>query len=203
MKKKIFGLLSILLGLHISAFANSGSVINGSSYLKKAQYDSLQVNGNLKFTELSIKDAMVVNGNIQGRNLVCGTIKSNGSVDVDGLKAQSIESNGSFLGQNIAIAGAVKFNGGVDIKNGKLHDVQIESKKSTLIDTQVNGNIHINKTNKSWDFLNAGQSSAQIIELKGHTMVTGDVIFEGNGEVHLFAGAKIEGKVVNGRVVQK
>jgi hypothetical protein len=100
MKKILFSVFAILLSLNITAFAKNGSTINGSSHLENGKYDSLEVNGNLTFKDLLITDSIVVNGSVQGKNLKCHTIKSNGSLDIDGLWAQGVDSNGSFSGQN-------------------------------------------------------------------------------------------------------
>ena len=205
MKKILFIVFASLLGLNAPAFAKDTSIINGNTHLNKEEYDSLKVNGNLTFKDLEIKNALSINGNIHGKNLKCKTIESKGSFDVDGLQAQSVESNGFFTGKNVDITGESKFNGALEIKNGKLHDIQIVSTRSTFVDTQINGNIHVKKVNKGRNFfgLKSNESSAQVLELKGNSLATGDIFFEEEGEVHLFDGAKVRGKVVNAKVIQK
>lgn len=195
----------ILLGLNGPAFAKDTSTINGRSYLNNGEYDSLEVNGDLTFKGLWIKDSFVINGSIQGENLKCKTIKSNGSFDVDGFQAQGVKSNGSFTGKNVDITGESKFHGDLEIKNGKLHDIQIASTRSTFIETQIKGNILIKKVKKDWSFMGfkSNESSAQVLELKGKSLVIGDILFEKEGEVHLFDGAKVKGKIVNAKVIQK
>ena len=205
MKKILFIIFILLLGLNTPAFSQDTSTINGSSHLNKGEYDSLEVNGSLTFTDLDIKDSIVINGSIQGKNLKCKTMESNGSVDINGLKAQSVESNGSFSGENIDIMGELEVNGRLEIKNGKLHNIKIASTSSTIMDTKVNGNIRIEKATGGWKFFGfkSNESSPQILELKGNSIVIGDVIFEKEGEVHLFDIAKVEGKVINAKVIQK
>jgi hypothetical protein len=39
--------------------------------------------------------------------------------------------------------------------------------------------------------------------LKGNSIVSGDIIFEKEGEVHLFDRAKVDGKVINAKVIEK
>lgn len=198
-------MFAMLLGLNVPAFAKNISTINGGSHLNKGEYDSLEANGAITFKDLAIKDSLVINGSIQGKNLKCKTMKSNGSVDVDGLQVQGVESNGSFSAENVEITGKSEFNGSLEIKNGKLHDIQIASTRSTIIETQVNGNIRIKKVNKGWNFFGfkSNESSTQILELKGNSLVSGDIFFEEDGEVHLFDGAKVEGKIVNAKAIQK
>jgi len=203
MKKILSIIFTIFLGLNVSAFAKDISTINGSSRLNKVEYDSLEVNGDLTFGDLSIKDSLVVNGSIQGKTLKCKIFKANGSVDVDGFQAQDVKSSGLFSGENITVTGDAEFDGGLEIENGKLHDMQIASARSTIVDTQVNGNIRIKKVNKGWSFFGfkSNEPSAQILELKGNSFVNGDIFFEENGEVHIFDGAKVKGKIVNAKVI--
>lgn len=202
MKKILLVIFVVLLGLKNLAFANEISVVNGGSHLNKGKYNSLEVNGNLEFKDLVIKNLLIVNGSIQGKNLKCKTMKSNGSVDVNGLQAQTIESNGLFLGKNTDIAGRSEFNGSLEITKGKLHDMQIASTRSTIIDTKVSGNIYIKKVNKGWSFGLIGKPSIQILELKGNSLVKGDIIFEEGGAVHLFDKATVKGKIVNAKMVK-
>lgn len=101
------------------------------------------------FKDLTLKNYLMNNGSIQGAHLKCGTKKSNRSFDVDGLQAQSIESNGSFTRKNIEIPDESKFNGGLEIQNSHLHDIQIASVTLTFVETKVNGNIRIKNKCKS------------------------------------------------------
>jgi len=148
-------------------------------------------------------------GSVEGKNLKCHTIKFNGSADIDELQAQEVEINGSFSGKNIDIEGGAEFNGKIKIRTGKLHDIQIKSTKSTIIDTIVNGNICVNVNSNGWSFnlfdfkFTLSESLTQVLELKGDKSVIGDVIFEQDGEVHLFDGSKVEVKIINAKVIQK
>ena len=145
MNKMLSLVLMTMLGLNISAFAKNATIVNGSSNLNNQVYDSLQINGALKFKDLTIKESLIINEKIQGKNLKCKNITSNGSFDVDGFQAQNIKNNGAFKGKNIEITGKSKFNGGLEITNGKLHNIQIVNTLSTLVDTNVIGNINIKK----------------------------------------------------------
>ncbi|WHA06759.1 hypothetical protein N3Z16_01030 [Candidatus Megaera polyxenophila] len=205
MKKILFTIFMTLVGLNAPAIAKEVSAINGSSHLTKGEYDSLKVNGHLTFNGLVIKDLLIVNGSIHGKNLECKTVKSNGSFDVDGLQARNVESNGSFTGKNIEIIGEAVFNGGVKITNGKLNDIKIATMRTTFTNTVVNGNILFKKVNNGKGFLDfvSNQSSVQVLELKGRSLIIGDLIFEEDGEIHLFDLAEVKGKIVNAKVIQK
>ena len=198
-------MVAVLMSLNVTAFANDQLVINGSTHLNKAEYDTLNVNGNLTFNHLIIKNSIVINGSVQGENLTCATFQSHGSVDINGLQAFSIVSSGSFKGNTITVTNASKFNGEVDIKKGHLQDLQIASTTPTFIDTEIHGNILIKKAKEGWDFFGFASHalSTQVLTLKGQTSVSGDISFEEDGEVHLIDGAKVEGKITNAKVIQK
>lgn len=202
MNKILSLMLMILFGLNIPAYAKNASIINGSSNLKQQVYDSLEVNGALKFKDLTIKESLIINGKIQGKNLKCRNITSNGSFDVDGFQAQNVKTNGSFKGMNIEITGKSEFNGALEITNGKLHNIQVVNTLSTLVDTNVSGNISIKKIDKGFG-VRPSTSSVQVLELKGSSLVTGDVIFEEEGTVYLFDKSKVQGKIVNAKIIEK
>lgn len=200
---KILSLMSIILfGLNIPAYAKNASIINGSSNLKHQVYDSLEVNGTLTFKDLIIKGSIVINGKIQGENLKCKNIKSNGSSEVDGFQAQNVRINGSFKGRNIEITEKSEFNGAIEITNGKLHNIQVVNTLSTLVDTNVSGNINIKKIDKGFG-CKSSASLVQVLELKGNSLVIGDITFEEEGAVHLFDKAKVQGKIVNAKIIEK
>jgi hypothetical protein len=206
MKQILFIVFIILVGFNAPAIAKEVSTINGSSNLTKGEYDSLKVNGHLTFNGLVIKDLLIVNGSIHGKSLQCKTVKSNGSCDVEGFQTENLESNGSFTGKNIEIIGEAVFNGGIKITNGKLNDIKIAIMRTTFTDIVVNGNIFFKKANKEKGFLgftSNNQSSVQVLELKGRSLIIGDTIFEENGEIHLFDLAEVKGKIVNAKVIQK
>lgn len=188
-------LIAFFFGLNVPAYTKSSTTINGCAFLNKEKYESLRINGALTFNDLFIKNFIIINGSIQGKNLKCKTIESNGSVVINGLEAKNIEINGSFSAENIHVTGNSELNGETEIKNGKLHNIKITSTKFTIIDSQISGNICVKKVNR--------KSSVQIFELKGNSIVKGDVVFEEEGELHLFDQAKVEGRIINAKVIQK
>lgn len=104
---------------------------------------------------------------------------------------------------NIEITGKSEFNDALEITNGKLHNIQIVNTLSTLIDTNVSGNINIKKIDKGFRVRPPSTSSVQALELKGSSLVTGDVIFEEEGAVYLFDKSKAQGKIVNAKIIEK
>lgn len=205
MKKAVYIILISFLGMNIPVIAKEVSKINGSSHINKGAYESLKVNGSLTCDGLTITDSLVTNGSIQGKNLTCKTIHANGACNVDGFQAQDVKINGSFVGENIEITGGSKFNGDLKITHGTLRDITLLSAHPTLIDTKVKGSIRIKKVNNGCNFFgfSFNQPSVQVLALKGKTVIEGDVVFEENGEVHLFDAAEVKGKIVNGKVIQR
>ena len=191
----------MLLGLQETSLANRISTLNGNSYITQGEYDGLKVNGHLIFNDLAVQSWLIINGSIQGKSLKCKTLKSNGTSDITGLYTENLESNGAFSGDTIEVTGRAKFKGTVEIKCGKLRDINITSRKCTLVDTEVKGSVSIKKAREGCRFLK--DPSPQVIELSGKSVIDGDIVFEDPGEVHLCDGAKIKGKIINGKAVQK
>jgi hypothetical protein len=99
MKKIVFAICWIFLSTNIMVFASQVSIINGSAYLHDESFNSLEINGNVRVHDLVIKENLVGNGSLEGKNVTCVFIKTNGSCIIDGLRAERIESNGSFFRQ--------------------------------------------------------------------------------------------------------
>ena len=122
-------------------------------------------------------------------------IEFKGPASVKYLQAAELQAHGFFRGKNTFVTGTSVFNGGVHLDNAGLHEVEIASRSATLIDVRVKKDIRMKKP--------AEQSSIQILELHGNSIISGNVIFEEPGTVHLFGDAKIEGQVVNAEVIRK
>ncbi len=196
--RKIFAAIFSSFLLLNPTFAGSGSTINGTAHLKGEKYDSLTVNGNLTFDDLTIKEGLVVNGNLEGKGLKCAAMKSNGLARLDRIEVGSVKSNGFFRAKNVEIKDSGEFNGGCEIKNGKLPSIQIRGREATLIKCEVNGDLHIKKIEYSCC------SCHQRLELRENSVVTGDLLFDlEGGEVYLFGGSKVMGKIVNGKLIER
>lgn len=206
MKKILLIFLSTYFTCDLSpSFAKTSSTINGFSSLKKAEYDSLKVNGNLECDDLIIQNSLFVNGKLNGKNLNCKTLTINGFAKINKMKAKKVLINGSFQGNNIEVKENAEFNGTVKIEKSELNTIQIKNKKSILIDTVINGKIDIKKNNKEICILGwkPTRKSKQVLELKGETKILGNITFEEEGEIHIFDHAKIEGKVTNAKIIKK
>lgn len=193
------------VGANISAIAQEPEVMNGSTHLISKEYDSLSINGALTFDDLIVKNLLIVNGRIQGKSLKCTTLNSNGSIDVNGLQAQNVKSHGAFVGENIYITDEAKLRGSIKITNGKLNKIRMLTTQATFINVEVSENVIFEKVSKGCDVVGfpSNQSLVQVLELKGKSLIIGDIIFEDKGEVHVFDQSKIKGKVINAKVVSK
>lgn len=196
--KKIQNLTVIILFLlNISVLANANETFYGSANLKEKEYESLLVNGSLKFENLVIRGTTSINGSIKGRGLKSNNLKVNGSVNIEAAKVQTVDISGSFLAKEVEIFGDSYFRGSIDIVNGQLSNMIIYSKNSVIEDTNVSGNIHIKKEN------NDNKHRPQILELKGNSTVTGDIVFDDKGEIYISDSSKIEGKITNAKIIRK
>ena len=173
-------------------------VINGSANLVNAEYENVTVNGSLSFNNLSVKNKLNVNGTSFGLKLIAKIIEFNGSIEASNVKAQLLTVNGSLTGSDITITEKTKLNGPAHVNNAQLHSVDIASTIAAFIDSEITGNTVIKKV------ITNDKPAKQIIELKGNTVVLGDITFEQEGgEIHLYDQAEVKGTVLNGRVVKK
>ncbi len=213
MKKLLLFALIILLGITINA--NPKTTINGSANLSDQSYEKLTINGSITVNNIIVKNYMIINGSMNGKNLTCKSLKSNGACDIDELKTESIISNGSFIGKNITVDNDSEFNGSSKISYGRLKTIKAAASKLILSDTVVSENIVFRKMNNSSKSFFADKlfslfsiesktKSPQILELRNKSVVAGYVLFEeGNGEIHLFDGSEVKGSVINGKIIKK
>ena len=170
------------------------------------KYDTISISVKDNGVGFNMQQVQLSKNGLGLKNLEARASIMNGSFDVEGFQTENLESNGSFTGKNIEIIGEAVFNGGIKITNGKLNDIKIATMRTTFTDIVVNGNIFFKKANKEkgfFGFTSNNQSSVQVLELKGRSLIIGDIIFEENGEIHLFDLAEVKGKIVNAKVIQK
>lgn len=204
--KKISFLLLFFLGIAASSEAwASAATVNGSADLKDATYDSLEVNGMLAFKDLSVKEALIVNGSASGKGLNCAKLEVNGSAHIELLRTGDLTGNGSFIGKNIEVKGKTEIDGSLEITKGKLNSVKLAVTQAIFADTEISGDIIIEKLKTAPVPLGVKPSPIvrQIIELRGDSVVTGDIKFEGEGEIRIYDGAAVKGVVLNGNIEKR
>ena len=195
--------VSLAIPSYSIAQVSTITTINNNTSLNKEEYNSLTINGRLRFTDLSIANTIIINGSIEGQNLKCNTLQVNGQTSIDQLEAKEIKNNGSFNGKNITITGNTEINGSIAITNGKLNTIHAAAIKAVFISSEITGDVIVKKAQRYWRFLGATEPPPQILELKEKSIILGDIIFQDHGEVHLFDASQVKGKVFNGKVVQK
>ncbi len=164
-------LLPVLMTIaaSIPGMAQEPEVMNGNVNLISKEYDSLSINGGLTFENLSIKNLLIINGRIQGKNLQCTIINSNGSLNVTGLQAQNIESHGTFLAKDIDVTGESILRGTIEITNAKLNQIKMSTTQTTFTNAEVRGNVILENIDKASDHLGGSfpQPQPQVLKLKG------------------------------------
>lgn len=196
-------------------------VINGSADLQDKHFGILEVNGSFNFENLTVDHTLSINGFMQGNNLVCGTLKVNGSAEIKNIKANQAVIYGSFAGQGIhiekdltvhgnlsakdvTVSGDTHVEGALKIEEGRMNHIQATGVLSTFSNSQIKSIVIKEVGHGFWGFFGLAGNKTQIIELKGPSIVSGDITFEsGNGEVHLFNNAEVKGKISGGKVIKK
>jgi len=181
------------------------SKISGRIVINHGHHDSLQVNGSLECQNLVVKETLKINGGLKGRNLKCKTLVSHGGSDIIDLKAEDFRSHGSLKAKNIQITGCLNLTGKAEVWDGKLNKVELAAERTVFTNTPIAGDIRVKKLHTSGSFFGFfwGKSLPQTLELKNKTIVQGDIVFEEEGEVHLFDGCEVRGQIVNAKVVRK
>jgi cytoskeletal protein CcmA (bactofilin family) len=205
MRNALMFMLLSALTLNFLTGTSVPTTINGSAALYKGTYTALNINGSLTFEDLDVTETLEVNGSIKGKNLTCAILQGNGSVKIEGLKADRIEIKGAFHGDNIHVKESAQLGGEVTINHSLLQQVDVLTTHATFENTQVKGNIRMQKSTQGWVIFGfrLTTSAPQVLELKGDSQVSGDIVFDEAGEVHVFDHAKIQGNVINATVVHK
>jgi cytoskeletal protein CcmA (bactofilin family) len=178
------------------------SEINGSVVVNHVHYDSLQVNGSLECEGLVVKEDLKMNGSLQADKLKCKTLRIHGNGDILGLEAEDFKSHGSLKAKNIQITGCLELTGKSEVWDGKLNKVELAAERTVFGNTYVAGAIRVKKLQTGWSFFGS-KSLPQTLELKNKSIVQGDIVFEEEGEVHLFDGCEVRGQIRNAKVVRK
>ncbi len=184
--------------------------IDGSAHLSSGVYEALIVNGSLTFENLVVDEDVQVSGAASGNGLKAKKIRVDGAFKGKNLEANEVIVSGSFSGENIQVqktlevdgafnanhvicSGKTTVAGSMSVAKGKFDALDLSSRKSDLTDTTVK-TILVRKEN----------TEIQKLELRGETVVSGDVIFEsGVGEVYLFDRAEIQGSVQGAKIIKK
>lgn len=180
----------------IQSQSKEAEFIKGVKIVANKEYNDLRVQGAFHFENIVIKNRLFGQGKVTGKGLICNKLQGQGSFKVENVQAKTINRMGLFSVQKLTVSSDATFQGKVKIIDGTLKNIFILSSKSIFKSSYIDGNISIKKSNDKHDRI-------QTLELKDGTIVSGDVIFEQAGEVHLYNGSQIKGKVINGMIIKK
>ncbi|MBX9786976.1 MAG: hypothetical protein K2Y08_06530 [Alphaproteobacteria bacterium] len=166
----------------------------GPTELKEITAKSLSVMGPLRFNHLKVEkaaeifgpvansefgafDSLIITGPFVAKNVTCSKLEATGPVDVTALQ----------------VSGATTIIGPLKAKKSAFQNLTITSDKVILEDSKTKDIVM--KKNKD---------KKQVIDLKGKTIVEGNIIFEsGKGVVEQGSDVKIQGEVKGATVEKK
>lgn len=184
--------------------------IDGSANLENTTLENFTINGTLNFKDLVIQEELHVSGWLEGKNLNAKKIEIDGSFEGENIKSENLIISGSFSGvgvkvkdilkvdgslsgSNIVVQGATKVAGVMSVSGSEFVSIELETEKSDL--TASKAKTILVKEDKT---------KVQKLELRKKTIISDDVTFEsGKGEVYLYDGSEILGKVRGAVVIKK
>ena len=166
----------------------------GPTQLKEVIAESLSVMGPFEFSNVMVEknttiegpvlnsengkfDSLNIKGPFTAKNIICKTFKVIGPVDVTHLKVEG----------DTSIMGSLKAN------QSQFENMSISADEIFLKDVDVKD-----------IFIKKNMDKKQVLQLKGKTLVKGNIAFEsGQGIVELDSAAKVQGEIKGARVEKK
>lgn len=180
MKKKIPQLAAFaMLVFGGASYAGVCKSLPGNMNCGAGNIESLEVNGS---------------ANLNGTNIIGDTLV-NGLLMAEDSNFNSVEINGNAEFIQCSINQDALIKGTLKASSSKFNaSVGVYSSATRLINTLVNGDIHVYHTNPV----------NQVVYLDNFSRVTGNVVFDdGEGKVVLRGDSKVEGKIIGGSVLTK
>lgn len=171
-------------------------VINGPATLKDIKAGKLTVNGPLTFQKIDVSGNTELNGPVKGTEAHFENLTITGSIEADKMSCNNLTVIGPATLKYFSIKENAEVKGTFKSDGGTVQDLSVMSSAS-LTDTTAK-NVII-KHNNAYD----QESKTDVLELKGKTIITGDVTFaSGKGEVIVQGkDASIGGKINGGVLV--
>ncbi|HSX27110.1 MAG TPA: hypothetical protein VLE89_08925 [Chlamydiales bacterium] len=142
--------------------------------------DSIQGNGLLKLNGTSVTHTLHMEGSLLSQGAHIGTLEVLGEANLTNTTIQ----NASFI-----------FGSLQAVHSTFLQPITLLTQKATFTHTKLQG-ITVQK--------DQGYKGKQVLELRQNTLVDGPIHFEsGKGEVLLYPGSHVIGKVTGGKVIKK
>jgi hypothetical protein len=88
--------------------------------LQGARYQNLEVNGNLRFSQLVVDDALEVNGNTRGKDLACKTLDSNGSLELEDAVLVDLDAAGAVKVKGLKVSANAEIAGSAEIEGASI-----------------------------------------------------------------------------------
>jgi hypothetical protein len=165
--------------------------INGSADIKSAIIDMISIQGSSHMHSIQAKNIYTEGASILD-NIEAHEIEIKASANISNSKTKNLRMYGSLSGTNLGVENNIVIHAGGLIQDSRCNNIEAHG-TLILIDTKVSGQITIGESLSM---------QKQIVKLKGNTVVH-DITFDGEGEVHIFGGAQIMGRVTNGTVITK
>lgn len=171
-------------------------VINGPATLKNIKAGKLTVNGPLTFEKIEVSGNTELSGPVKGTESHFENLTITGSIEADKMSCNNLTVIGPATLKYFTIKENAEVKGTFKSEGGTVQDLSVMSSAS-LTDTTAK-NVII-KHNNAYD----QEAKTDVLELKGKTIITGDVSFaSGKGEVIVQGkDASIGGKINGGVLV--
>lgn len=169
--------------------------VNGPATLTEIKANTLNIHGPLTFQKIDVSKSSDVSGPMRGKEGAFANLKVTGPLEAERITCETLTVIGPATLKYFTVKGSTDIKGSFVSQNGNLQDVTYMS-TGTLTDTTVK-NIIVKHNNANTDV-----NQKDILELKGTTLVTGDVTFEsGKGEIitegkNISLSGKIKGGVL-------
>ena len=178
MKIKKVALGAILAAAMGSAQADVCKFLPGNVLCGKGTVNSISGNGMVVVNGTNVNGMTTINGMLNAKEANFLSLQVNGSANLDQCIVNQVTDIKGSLN-----ASATKFNNSVDI----------HSNVTTLVNSNINGNLRVHHTDDGKQKVNLTTSS-----------ITGDIIFDdGDGEVVMHGNSKVSGNIIGGVSVNK
>lgn len=162
----------------------------GSTKLKDSSFHSLSVVGPFSFQNLKIqKKAEIVGETINSQNGEFEVINVTGPFFATDVKCDEFNVVGFVQVSRLYVLKYARIVGYLSAYESSFNDMEITSNEIRLEDTELN-NLIVKKN--EYD-----KQKKEVVYLKGHTVVRGDIIFEsGKGIVKQDPASKVNGRII-------
>ncbi|PCI73263.1 hypothetical protein COB28_04730 [Candidatus Dependentiae bacterium] len=204
--------LMIVFCLAMHVVQAKEQIFSGATALEDITLEAIKVNGSFKGKNITIKKRANISGSCTCKKSKIGTLNSSGSCKIKDSDIKELNVSGSLRAENSKVegnctaSGAVEFenmkvygkttvSGACKIKSSTLQDFEYSGRKAEIKDTTL-ASIHVKKLS---------ERGIQTLELKGKTVVQGDVTFDDvDGLLEMDHEADIQGDIIKaGRIVTK